>query len=232
MIRGIYSSNTGLCSSQKSMDALAGNMANMNTPGYKQKNTSIRTFKESMLTVGGKNPVGGITHGAKLASVKTDFETGSFMNTDRKLDYAIDGEGFFTLETADGSLKYTRNGSFQKDEEGYLVDEHGFKVQGEDGAIMLIDGKLDQNFLLTSFENRNKLIKEGENLFIASPDSRSFTDTNSKTKQGFLEASNVDFVKTSTDILNYSKSFTYNSRVLTIQDKILGKAVNEVGNIR
>ncbi|SMB82268.1 flagellar basal-body rod protein FlgG [Desulfonispora thiosulfatigenes DSM 11270] len=232
MIKGLYIANTGLNYNQKALNTIGGNLANVNTSGYKQQDIAASTFKEALVSKNGQKIIGSTSHGVKLDEIKTDYTMGSIQETNREFDYAIKGDAFFTLELPDGSYQYTRNGAFQKDAEGYLVDNHGFKVQGEQGSIMVEDGKPDQEFALTNFENLDDLRKVGENLYITNDEEGANWSDNSTVMQGFLESSNVDLVKNMGEMLTYSRFLSFNSKVLSVQDRILEKSASEIGSIR
>ncbi|MBZ4686960.1 MAG: flagellar basal-body rod protein FlgF [Clostridiales bacterium] len=231
MLRGIYASNTGLNAIQYKIDTVSHNLANVNTPGFKEQKTSFTTFKEALLTINGEETIGDISHGAQPGKTKTDFTLGNFKETGRKLDFAVKGDAFFVLQTPDG-FKYTRSGSFQKDRDGYLVDKKGNRVLGVAGAIRITKGKPDQKFRLVAFQNKDYLVKTGENLYNAAPQAGVYPAEKTDVLQGYLETSNVDVIENVSDLIISARNYSLNSRALTVQDRILGKTVNEVGTIK
>ncbi len=231
MIRGVYTSNTGLNALQNKLDNIANNLANVNTDGYKQDRTSYTSFKETLLTINGNKKIGTITYGTRHSQTVTDFDMGNFKETSNDMDFAIEGKGFFTLQTPEG-FKYTRNGSFTKDKDGYLVDSNGYKVLGLSGNIKIIDGKPDQDFRIVDFKDLNFVYKTGKNIFSVEPQAGLYPVNKSKILQGYKESSNVSLLKNLTDLLTTSSYYSLNSRILMTQDQILDKTVNQVGNIK
>lgn len=233
MLRGIYTTNTGLNSAQHRLDTLSHNLANVNTPGFKQQEVTFTTFQEAILTVNGEKPIGKLTHGSKPEQVLTDFSQGRVIETGRELDFAIQGDAFFCVDTPEGE-RYTRDGAFSCDINGYLVDKNGNRVlgvSGKDGTIMVVNGKPDQDFRLVTVPNKELLIYAGKGLFRV-PANETRPAENVQVWQGFLEESNTDLIQNMTDIMAIAKSYAMNSRVLMVQDKILEKTVNEVGKLK
>jgi len=131
---------TGLYNQQRRLDTIANNVANVNTAAFKNARLD---FKDALYTAGyipGKarspeeNQQKG--HGVMIAGIVKDFSTGSLIRTDRSLDLAIEGEGFYALSDPDGNTVYTRNGSFNlstEDDGVYLVNSDGLYIQDADG---------------------------------------------------------------------------------------------------
>ncbi len=217
MIRGIYCSNTGLNALQKKMEVIGDNLANANTDGFKQEKIAIKTFQEEI-------------NGVMANKITSDFSDGSEKETGNICNFAIEGDAFFKLQTDQGYI-YTRNGSFTVNEEGYLVDTFGRKVVGTTGAIKMVDGAPDQDFYLASFANKESLTRT-EGGFLATAPGAETKAENINVLPGFVEASNVDLVQNMTDMINVSRSFALNSRMITSQDEMLKKAVEEVGALK
>jgi len=217
MIRGIYCSNTGLDAMQKKMEVIANNLANVNTDGFKQNKISIKTFKQEI-------------NGVIVDKIKNDFSDGSRKETDNINNFAIDGDAFFRLNTAQGDI-YTRNGSFSINKDGYLADTYGNKVVGVNGDVKMVDGKPDQDFYLASFQNKEYLTPT-QGGFLAASQSGETQAENIKVSKGFVESSNVDLLQNMTDMITLERSFAMNGRMITSQDEMLKKAVEEVGALK
>lgn len=160
MISGIYYSNTGLNTIQLRMDVNANNIANVNTVAFKQERTSATSFKEKLVEVNHLNLLH-TTQGAACRDIRTDFSSGSLVNTGRQLDFALTQAGvFFTLQTGEG-IKYTRNGSFMVNNQGELVDINGYPVLGYSGNITVNDGNPEQGFYLVAFDDLEQLSRQG-----------------------------------------------------------------------
>ena len=131
---------TGLHNQQRRLDTIANNVANVNTTSFKSARLD---FKDALYTAGivpalPRTPDGNQQkgHGLMVAGITKDFSNGIIERTDRQLDVAIEGEGFFALENADGDTIYTRNGCFNisvEDDGIYLVNGNGYYVQDAEG---------------------------------------------------------------------------------------------------
>src|SRR4051812_30349505 len=144
MINGLYNSASGMNVELARQDAIANNIANVNTTGYKKDEAVFRAFPMTLVNrindrmqlnpalpqmFTNDNPVLGIVgHGAAVDGVVTDFTDGTYQSTDRKLDLALEGNAFFTLELQDGTRGYTRAGSFSLNEQGNLMTQGGDTV--------------------------------------------------------------------------------------------------------
>lgn len=255
MIRGLYTAASGMLTKQAQQEALSNNIANMNTAGYKKDKLIMQSFDEMVIqSIEGKSKtssriktVGSMEFGVGVDEVKTYFTPGVIEETGRSLDFAIDGEGFFTLEDAEGNQKYSRDGRFQIDNEGYLVNSQGYRVLGEiDGAVMPIqlnnadislnpDGSFQSEegrvkLSITRFADMSTLAKESANCYI-SKDQSGEQDTVSKVRQNSLERSNVDMIEAITDMISIMRSYESSQKVIQAMDETLGKTVNEVGKV-
>ncbi|MBN1646867.1 MAG: flagellar basal-body rod protein FlgF [Spirochaetales bacterium] len=148
MIRGIYTGASGMIVQMHEMDALANNLANVDLTGYKRDVSAQKSFPELLLRRTNDNGVykfpfgsidtapvvGKIGTGVEFNELYTVFEQGSLRQTENPFDVALEGEGFFVIQTNEGE-KYTRNGTFTIDPNGILVTKEGFPVLGENGVI-------------------------------------------------------------------------------------------------
>ena len=256
MLRGLYSSASGMITKQIQMEALSNNISNMNTIGFKRDKVIPKSFEEVMLVnkdkyIGGKpfkRKIGSMGFGVGVDEVVTSFEQGFLEETGRNLDFAIEGDGFFTLADENGNEKYSRDGRFKIDENGYLTNSDGLKVMGMDlggnkAAIRISnpdftlsnDGYFDSvngrtKFCISHFQDGKALTKNAENTYTSN--GQPAYNGNAKIHQRFVERSNVDAIEAITDMLTISRSYESNQKVLQQIDETLGKAVNEVGSIR
>ena len=150
MVRGLYTGASGMIAQMKRIDVLSNNLANVNTVSYKKDTTIAKSFPEMLirrinddgvreLPIGSYDlmPVmGKMGTGVEINEVYTRHTQGSFKQTENPFDIALEGEGFFCVETEDGE-RYTRNGSFLVDRDGWLVTKHGHRVLGENGPVQL-----------------------------------------------------------------------------------------------
>lgn len=148
MIRGLYTGASGMAAQQVRLDAIANNLANIDTDGYKRDVTVSKAFAQLLLRrtnddglylhpmgSGDKAPIiGKLGTGVEANEVFTQLEQGSLKSTDSDFDIALDGKGFLSISTPYGE-RYTRNGSFILGKEGYLETKEGYPVLGEQGPI-------------------------------------------------------------------------------------------------
>ncbi len=166
MLRGLYTGASGMVVQMHRMDTIANNMANVDTTGYKRDTAVMKAFPQMLIRRLDDNGVykfpfgsadtapvvGQLGTGAELNEVYTVFTEGSLKQTGNAFDLAINGHGFFTVQTPEG-VRYTRNGTFLINKNGMLVDTQGDPVLGEHGPIYLKknnfvvdkDGKVYEN---------------------------------------------------------------------------------------
>lgn len=252
MVKGLYTSYTGLVNQQNRLDVVTNNLANATTTGYKKEGYTTQSFdsvygiKVKDLTVGGVNEnIGKLSLGAKIGETYRDWSNGSFISTSSNYDFALSGEGMFSIsftnKLGEESTLYTRDGSFQMNSEGYLVTKDGDFVLGENGPIQLptdlselsvqptgeiyADGQYIDRFALVNFEDYNYVEAYGENLYRA-VDGATFTDATATVNQGYLESSNINVVSEMVDMITIAREFESNQKVMTTIDEMLGKMVN------
>lgn len=255
MIRGLYIATSGMVTRQVQLENLSNDASNINTPGYKKDKTTLKTFHEVMLEnkdkiingKGYKNPLGKINLGVGIDEVKTDFSQGILEETNRNLDFAINGEGFFTVVDDNNKKYYTRNGRFKIDSQGYLTTAEGYKVLGLDennnetkikidnpDFKLLTDGSIETNngnirLYISGFNDKQTLMKNSNDNYTSNVQPNII---NSDVKQGFLEKSNVDVTEIITDMIKIMRSYESSQKVIQQMDETLGKTVNEVGSVR
>jgi flagellar hook protein FlgE len=125
----LYAGISGLTASEKQMDVIGNNIANVNTVGFRAGKIHFADILSQSIT-GGSSTFMQIGRGVSISDVATQFSPGSFETTANATDLSIDGDGFFIVKDADGGSYYTRAGAFHVDSDGYLVDSNGLKVQG------------------------------------------------------------------------------------------------------
>lgn len=132
----LWAGISGLNASSKQLDVIANNLANVNTIGFKADTTFFADVLSSSLS-GGATGTMQVGRGVSVADVQTQFGSGSFETTGNATDAAIDGDGFFMVNDAEGGTYYTRAGSFHLNEDGVLVDINGYMLQGQ----MIVNGQ-------------------------------------------------------------------------------------------
>jgi flagellar basal-body rod protein FlgF len=150
MVRGLYTGASGLIVQMGKIDVLSHNLANVDTPAFKKDMTIMKAFPEMLMRrinddgvrqipIGSYDlmpVVGKLGTGVEINEVFTEFSQGAFKQTQNDFDMALEGKGFFSVMSAEGE-RYTRNGSFLIDRDGFLVTKDGFKVLGENGPIQI-----------------------------------------------------------------------------------------------
>jgi len=250
-MKALYTAATGMNAQQTRLDNIANNLANVNTTAYKKQSAAFEDlFYEEVESNGGpeaqKVQVGG---GVKLASTNRDFSGGALVKTSSALDFAIEGEGFFALETVEGEARYSRDGSFRTDSDGVLVNSQGLRVAGdisvpeehnglvlkEDGtlAALSIDGSGEEilgQLELVRFTNPGGLEALGGNLYMqseASGDPQVLElGTTTNVRQYYLEGSNVDIASELIGMIEAQRAYELTSKVVQAADENLQTAVN------
>lgn len=261
MIRGLYIAASATISETKRIDVITNNIANANTSGFKKDTMITESFPEVLMKRIGatdyrdiiaKAPIankigyiGKMNNGVRVDEVFTNFEQGPISVSGNPLDLALQGPGFFSIETPEGE-RYTRSGEFTLDSEGYITTKEGYKVQGQNGPI-LVDGKnivinedgqvfSDGNEIdtlkLVDFNDYKLLKKEGEALYLdTSDDAGNMKEAEGLILQGSVEASNVNSVKMMVEMITMLRSYEANQKVIKTFDELLSKSVNEIGRV-
>lgn len=247
MIDALHIAASGLRGEQRHIDVISNNVANMQTPGFKRSRVNFVEVAApgAGLAVGTASESGN-GNGTRIASTSTLFSPGELRMTRNTYDVAIEGKGFFELETADGALAYSRDGQFRVDADGDLVSVHGLKlarsvrVPGDaidvriaaNGEVTaLLPGETARSVLgeieLVVFPAEDALIATGENLFAATEAAgapvygRPQEPGIGALRQGFVEQANVEMVEEMTSLVLAQRAYQLNARVLQAADQIL-----------
>lgn len=229
-------------SRQRTLDALANNIANASTVGFKAERLIYSAFESEAKDAGNKqNLVAGVS-----ATSGTDFSAGALQQTGRSLDVAIEGDAFLQIQTARG-VRYTRAGNLNLDANGQLVTKNGDLVIGKTGAITVpkgeisigedgslsAGGKVFDKLQLVRFENPTAaLTNEGEALFIATGAEEPTENINSRIVQGALEGSNVNSLTEMVAMINNNREFESLQKSVTLLMNDLGRKISsEIGKI-
>ncbi len=243
MLRGLYSAASGLRYQTIRHDVLANNMANATTPGFKRSAVLAQTFEEALLvrmSYSSGRPLGllgTMPRGVAAAETLTDISPGPLMHTANPLDLAIEGPGFFVVETPVGE-RYTRDGSFRVSADGVLVDGRGYPVLGQAGPIRVDGGEVTverDGTLRVDGRAVGRLrvvdlldpVQVGENLFTGTERG----EAGAAVVQGYLEGSNVNALEEMVNLLEAFRAYEAVAKVVQAHDEVLAKAVNEVGRI-
>lgn len=257
MVRGLFTAWTGLETEQKRLDVIANNMANSATVGFKAENVTNQSFHDVItLKVNDSSEnftdreIGTMSLGVKLGEVYTDFSQGSLRETGNDFDVALSGKGFFALNVVDKNgnetIKYTRDGSFTMDKDGYVVDYNGNRVQSESGDLQVpidasniiidSDGSVyaDEQYIdkisVVDFEDYDYLEKYADNMYTAI-DGSVQTTAEGTIIQGYTEQSNVNVISEMVQMINITRAYEANQKVMQTIDGSLDQVVNTVGKI-
>jgi len=242
MNNGLYTGAVGMIPQEVKQEIIANNLANVNTTGFKKEGLLFQRILEGKMfqEINYGNPEE-ILHTDDLY---TNFAQGSLTESGNPLDMAIDGAGFFVIESPQGTA-YTRNGNFRIDEDGRLITNMGYPVLGENGIIeidqfaqisitdkgeILKNGVEINKMLVKDFETPELLKKIGNSLFVPKDqDAVEIQTEEYKIKQGFLEQSNVNPMEEMVEMLMALRIFEAIQKMINLQNETLGKATNELG---
>lgn len=254
MDAALWAAKTGLDAQQTEMSVISNNLANVNTTGYKQDRAVFEDLLyQNQTQVGAdtsqttQSPSGlSIGTGVQVVSTEKEYSQGSLTQTGNPLDVAIQGQGFFQIQMPDGTIGYTRDGTFQTNAQGQLVNSSGYVVQpgitipsgaqsvtiGTDGTVtVLLPGQSTPTQVgqiqLANFINPAGLQPIGQNLLVQSASSGSpQTGTPGvnglgTTAQGQLESSNVDVVEELVNMIQTQRAYEMNSKAISTVDQML-----------
>lgn len=257
MLKSLYTAATGMIAQQLNIDVTSNNLANINTHGYKQSRAEFADLFYDVQEYAGTStsdttlaPTGiEVGHGARPLSVRKSFTDGDYIETGNALDIAIHGSGFFQIQLPNGTIAYSRDSAFSKDNAGTLVNASGYPLEP---AITVPEGtteiKVAKNGIVTAkqgndvseigritlanFVNPAGLSSAGDNLFnstnasgdpiTGNPDDDGF----GMLQQGFVEISNVKLVTEMTNLIRGQRAYEANSKSITTSDAMLATVVN------
>ena len=259
MIRALYTAATGMNAQDINVATISNNIANVNSTGYKKSRAEFQDLLyQNLRLVGTLSPNGNqiptgsqLGLGTKLGSVAKIYTQGDFIQTQNQLDMAITGKGFFQIALPDGTIAYTRAGSFKMNNTGQVVTADGLPLEpaitipqdalqisiDQNGSVAVTQpGAVAPTVLgtiqLATFQNQAGLQAIGNNAFqqtdasgaptVGNPNS----DDRGKTQQGFLEMSNVSVVEEMVNLISAQRAYEMNSRTVQTADEMLQTANN------
>ncbi|MBI3789592.1 MAG: flagellar basal-body rod protein FlgG [Gemmatimonadetes bacterium] len=244
---------TGMMAQQTRTEVIANNLANVNTTAFKRSRAHFvdllyQTMQGQSTVAGSENttlPAVQVGRGTRLAGVQRVQTQGALEQTDRPLDVAIEGEGYFKVQTASGQLAYTRDGTFQLSESGTLVTQEGLtvapgiKVPRDVQAVMISQSGIVSvqqakspapveigRIEIARFANPGGLLANGSNLYSATPASGEPVtgfpgdDGMGTLVQGQLESSNVEIVQEMVDMIAAQRAYEINSKAIKNSDEM------------
>lgn len=239
MIKGIHTSASGMLPHLKKQEVTANNLANVSTPGFKRDGAFLKVLSEAQ-----KKSVSTQSDWEEpmLDELYIDFTQGRLDFTGDNLDVAIQGDGFFVVSTPYGE-RYTRNGSFGLDGEGFLITADGDKVLTDGGPVNIIGGeiKIDENgkvstdgsqlgqLLVVDFAKPYQLRRVEGGLFAPkSEDVLPQAVGEFSIRQGFVEGSNVDPITEMIEMINSFRDYEGGQKAVQIQDETIGKLLTSL----
>ena len=284
MFRGLYTATSGLMANNRKQQILTNNLANANTPGFKQDQTVLRAFPNQLIKAmeagntlpngtkipSGHKTIGTLTTGVYAQESIPSFIQGTIKETGNSTDISLLSELLPTnLETQqkgtltfavgldNGQIRYTQNGQFTVDPNGFLTTAEGYNVLNQNlqpiqvnskeftvqdnGQVVLKDGTANDRIWIGYTEEPAQFVKEGQGLLLwggnpeGAPqfieDVELLNNASTLLKQGFVEQSNVDLTVTMTEMMNTYRGFESNQKVIQAYDRSMEKAVNEIGRI-
>ncbi len=244
MNKGIYPVLSGGIAQERRLDILTNNLANLRTTGFKKDYPTfmVETPATDLPVVNqGLNPLGRDQFFVGMEGSFTDYSPGTIQQSGNTLDLAIEGDGFFVVETPEGP-RYSRSGNFTLDGGGQLITLEGEPVSGENGPIILpAEGKIEvdgegrvsvngseiNRLRIVDFPHPYELKKISANLFAAEGE---VPAENYRVLQGAIESSNVNGLKEMTSLIEVLRAYESYQKAMRSLDELTEKA-NEVGRV-
>jgi flagellar basal-body rod protein FlgG len=254
MLRSIFTAATGMEAQRLNIDVVANNLANVNTTGFKRSRADFQDLLYQDAKVPGSSSAEGfqipsgiqVGLGVRPVAVQKIFEQGDFARTGNPLDLVIEGDGFFQVPQTDGTLSYTRAGSFKLDSTGRVVTSDGYPIDpgitipsnatsvtvGTDGKVTVTQPGSNAptevgRITLARFSNPGGLKAMGRNLFTPTDSSGEAITANPGVEgmgtisQGFVEMSNVNVVEEMVNMIVSQRAYEINSKAVQASDEML-----------
>ncbi len=256
MMRSLWIAKTGMEAQQTQLDTISNNLANASTNGYKKSHAVFEDLMYQNLRQVGANsseqttlPTGlQVGLGTRAVATARNFSQGNLQQSGNSLDLAVRGNGFFQVQMPDGTVGYTRDGSFQVDAQGVLVTNNGYQVQpgitipvGAQSVTIAPDGTVSATLSgqtapqslgqiqLASFVNPAGLEPKGQNIFTETSASGTPSagapglNGMGSVQQGFVETSNVNVVEELVSMIQTQRAYELNSKAIQTSDQMLQK---------
>jgi flagellar basal-body rod protein FlgG len=256
MMRSLWIAKTGMEAQQTQLTNISNNLANVSTTGYKKSSAVFEDLMYQNLRQAGANnteqttlPTGlQVGLGTRAVATSRSFAQGNLQQTGNSLDVALTGQGFFEVQLPDGTTGYTRDGAFQVNATGQLVNNNGHIVQpgitipanaqtvtiGTDGTVSVALPNQAQpqaigQIAIASFVNPAGLEPRGQNIFTETAASGAPTTGTAgqnglgTLRQGFIETSNVNVVEELVAMIQTQRAYELNSKAIQTSDQMLQK---------
>jgi flagellar basal-body rod protein FlgG len=246
MLTGMLDAAKGCLKEELRMNTISHNLANCNVIGYKKDKISFQDLLKNILPKD-MDKVSSISK-ETLMNIVTNMQQGDLNATGNTLDFAIEGDGFFKVQTPDGPA-YTRKGNFVLDGQNNLTTQDGFLVLGLEGPVkvnegdvvvdgsgrVMVDGAEVGRMNLVQFADPKKLVKTNMALFKnPDPDNNQEkpVDDTVRIKQGYVEFSNVDVIEETVEMIDCLRAYESYQKAMQTLDGIDNKVINDVAKLR
>lgn len=259
MMRSLWSAASGMMGQQFNVDVISNNLANVNTTGFKRARADFEDLMYQKLMIPGTTAAQGtqiptgteVGLGTRVAATSRMNMQGSLKHTENPLDLAIEGEGYFQITMPDGTLGYTRDGSFKLEGTGAIVNSDGYRLAdnitipadatnvsvADDGTVsVLVAGQATPQDVgqiqIAKFVNPAGLSSMGANILVQTPASgdpvlaNPGSEGTGRLRHGYLEMSNVAVVEAMVDLITAQRAYEVNSKSIQTADNMLGVAAN------
>ena len=248
MFKGFYNLTSGMLSQNRRLDTVANNMTNISTSGYRSEKYTDSTFREYVVSrVGnydksGSAELGPASYILAPSQMYTDYTQGALEDTGMPLDFAIEGDGFFAVQTENG-VAYTRNGSFSLDEEGYLcLPGQGRVLDDRGDELRLLTDRVNVNAVgdvytdYGAYMGRIGVYAFADNATLTRDANSLFTGNGAQAvqvtlRQKWVERANVDLIQQMTEMMTAQRALQSAAQLSKIYDQIMSKSANDVGRL-
>lgn len=244
MFQGYYDLTSNMITQNRSMNVISNNMTNISTPGYKEDRLMQSTFRDEMIyrydrkDSDARTPVGVVSRMNIADERVTDYTEGGIRETGAPMDVGLTGNGFFEIQTDNGNV-YTRNGSFNLDDNGYLILPGFGRVLGTNGPIQLTTDNI-------TIDKQGNIMNEGGTQIFGTLRVVDFADYGQLTKvtggvfranaqpqaaqgvtitQRYLEDSNVNMAEEMTRMMSGQRVLQSSAQLLKMYDQLMAKMV-------
>ncbi len=243
---GLYISAAGAHVQSQRLEVLSNNIANASTPGFKRELSVLQARNSQAIEQGedypGSRSINNVGGGVYLRETLTDFSPGVLKETHRPADLAIEGDGFFMVEKA-GQRFLTRAGNFEIAPDGRLIGPGNSQLLSEDGAPILLDpsspwsidatGAVNQegtttNIAIVKPRSTGDLAKAGDNLFLPLAPTAPIDQLDRRVRSGYLEHSGAHPIKEMTQLIEATRAYEANIRMIQNQDQTLGSLIGRL----
>ena len=227
----------------RSMDVIANNLANVSTPGFKREAAKFEEYVTQVIPSEGQTGPQTVSF-VKDAGVMRDVSEGNIENTGAPFDVALNGAGYFAVQTQQGE-RYTRDGHFTLDASGQIVTSDGNPILGDGGPITItpddgdvhigtdgtVSGKNGQigKLRVVDFANDRALVKEGSSLYSTTQTPNTAADAT--VRQGMLESSNVQPVIEISKMIEVMRSYEATASLSSSQEDLMRQAIDKLGSM-